>query len=66
MSEDAIFPKGGIRKLEAGKSPALVWVPWQCSCCQKRLIGFVRLAPGEPLQLTRGERQIVGTAICLN
>ena len=64
MSEDAIFPNNQRAQLEADRR--LVWVPWQCSCCRKRIIGFVRLVPCERRPLTRGESQIVGTAICLN
>jgi hypothetical protein len=64
MSEDAISPSNESRKLEAGKR--LVWVPWKCSCCQKPLIGFMRLVPGETRLITRAEMQLVGIAICLN
>jgi hypothetical protein len=66
MSEDAIFPSNEGRKLETGKRQTLVWVPWRCSCCQKPLLGFMRLVPGETRLLTRAELQIVGIAICLN
>lgn len=56
------IPAGVVRNIP------LVWVPWTCSCCGKRMPGMVQLVPvGSCMWPERSPLTIlVGMRICLN